>query len=1243
MPTQDKCPDNQLYLRLLRGELALFEVELVTSHLEQCPSCEKTVEELSGEDALLNEARAARLQQSGETGIPRGLIEQWYALSSQMTPVVTTINQDTPLGDRPEHYQFLAPGDRPDEIGRLGPYRVLGVLGAGGMGVVFQAEDVLLGRLVALKAIRPTLAVDSSTRERFLREARAMAAVKHDHIATMYQVGEDRGIPYMAMEFLEGETLESRVSRVGILSPIETVRIGREIAEGLAAAHARGLIHRDIKPTNIWLERRTRRDRDRDCETGRAESQTSEWPAPAAKQSAAAPGSPETDSFRVKILDFGLARAVSGDTDLTQTGAVLGTPAYMPPEQAEGEGVDGRADLYSLGCVLYRACTGKLPFAGKSKMAIWQAQALRDPTPPAQVNPAVPVELSKLILKLLARRVEDRPGSALEVAQALESLEGRLGQLGAEVEQQLTRMEQVDAPSQPRPALARSSVAEVNESAALPQSHPEVPRFQRRRSFALRGRWLPSARTVRIFATFGALVLVVGLGATQFYRLRVNNSSQSAEPTEELAYRVHASEGTQAPVPPPEPGAGDQASEIRSSKFISPPAPSAERGKGNPAENPQSKQQRDDPHSAQHFIQVATDNARSGNWPAVREALASLEKLAKKPDGQAGGLWSEKAPQFLTQVIEPAIRAERQWVQDNPQAPERRKQFAQLCALRGHLIYDHLDQELPGLNRKALEEAAAAYAEGANSYPAKDEVLANYLMWQGQLLMRDSPRNVARARKLADQATEAAPHCDAALFLEGLTLTSEGEETTDRKQALPYLDKAVNKLTQAIQVSASKQIAPELLPAYYEVRSRANVLRANYLHGAKGEQAIGTCREYLQQARADAEKVLKEIRPRNLTDAYIAQGNALEDLAWLCHEESLWDPALDAFGNAIRESHSLNPVPLVSHGRTNYKRFRYGSNKQSDLAAAEKDLATACDVSQLSHNKDAEAEARIWLGQVYLAMNDGVKAASSILQGIKLATGGWLGYSRHVVESEIATAASLKDPRQAFQLFAAAHEHCRLLRERNAGPRPELVDLLARSWVAEAKAYQRDGKPAEARTALDQALTAYDKELAGKHQANVEDVKLLLGRSLLVLSNPELEREDLKRDEASSVADALEAAKLSAEGKLDSGLKAQAYYQAGWGYYDKGLIDELDDSWSNALKNFREAISAAPANPDSWRWRNYAGMACLRLMLKSGRNTQTGQEYEQKARGYFTEVQNDPNATDSARKEAEAYLGKLSR
>ena len=150
---------------------------------------------------------------------------------------------------------FLAPPQADDELGRLGKYRILKILGHGGMGVVFQAEDPKLKRTVAIKAMLPTLAASASAGKRFLREAQAMAAVEHDHIVRIYQVDEDRGVPFLAMEFLKGEPLDERLKRDGKLPLAEVLRIGREIAEGLAAAHATGLIHRDIKPANIWLER----------------------------------------------------------------------------------------------------------------------------------------------------------------------------------------------------------------------------------------------------------------------------------------------------------------------------------------------------------------------------------------------------------------------------------------------------------------------------------------------------------------------------------------------------------------------------------------------------------------------------------------------------------------------------------------------------------------------------------------------------------------------------------------------------------------------------------------------------------------------------------------------------------------------------------------------------------------------------------------------------------------------------
>jgi serine/threonine protein kinase/DNA-directed RNA polymerase subunit RPC12/RpoP len=295
-----------------------------------------------------------------------------------------------PAGLSPEYYDFLAPAQDPGELGRLGPYRVLGVLGTGGMGVVFRAQDPQLERPVALKVMLPALAASPSAKQRFLREARAAAALDDDHIVQIYQVGEDRGIPFLAMQFLKGETLDALLRRVNHLPVPEAVRIGREIAEGLAAAHAQGLIHRDIKPANIWLE-------------------------------AAQAGSDRAG--RVKILDFGLARAVVPDQQITQSGAILGTPAYMSPEQSGGKTIDHRADLFSLGCVLYQTATGVSPFQSSDPVTTLIAVATEQPRPLREIDPAIPAELDDLVMRLLAKDPASRPGSAGYVVEALRSIE----------------------------------------------------------------------------------------------------------------------------------------------------------------------------------------------------------------------------------------------------------------------------------------------------------------------------------------------------------------------------------------------------------------------------------------------------------------------------------------------------------------------------------------------------------------------------------------------------------------------------------------------------------------------------------------------------------------------------------------------------------------------------------------------------------------------------------------------------
>ncbi|MCE9564231.1 MAG: protein kinase [Planctomycetes bacterium] len=288
---------------------------------------------------------------------------------------------------RSSEFPFLTPPQQFDELGRFGSYRVLGLLGTGGMGAVFRAEDPALRREVALKVMLPQFAGSPTAKARFLREARSQAAVEHTHIIAIHHVGEEGGIPFIAMPVLKGTSLADFLATNPVVPIGEAVRIAREIAEGLEAAHEKGLVHRDIKPANVWLEGRQQ---------------------------------------HVKVLDFGLARVeTNGDAAeaVTQQGAIIGTPAYMSPEQATGATVDGRTDLFSLGVVLYQMLTGQQPFVGRNTPAILVSVSTHHPQRPAELNPLVPASLDALTMRLLAKDIAERPPTADAVVEALRAVE----------------------------------------------------------------------------------------------------------------------------------------------------------------------------------------------------------------------------------------------------------------------------------------------------------------------------------------------------------------------------------------------------------------------------------------------------------------------------------------------------------------------------------------------------------------------------------------------------------------------------------------------------------------------------------------------------------------------------------------------------------------------------------------------------------------------------------------------------
>jgi uncharacterized protein (TIGR03067 family) len=300
-----------------------------------------------------------------------------------------------------EVLSFLAPPVRPDTLGRLGHYHVQAVVGKGGFGIVLKAFDEKLHRVVAIKVLDPELAVSAVARNRFIREARAAAAVSHEHVVAIHGIEEEHRPPYLVMQFVDGISLEEKLNRRGALGLREILRIGSQIACGLAAAHKQGLVHRDIKPANILLENGVE---------------------------------------RVKITDFGLAR-LSDDASVSQSGTVAGTPMFMSPEQATGESVDHRSDLFSLGSVLYLMAAGRPPFRAGTTLAVLKRVIDDEPTPVQQVNPEIPDWLAAIIARLHAKEAPARFQSAQELAELL-------GQHLAQVQQ----------PEPARPAADRLTV-----------------------------------------------------------------------------------------------------------------------------------------------------------------------------------------------------------------------------------------------------------------------------------------------------------------------------------------------------------------------------------------------------------------------------------------------------------------------------------------------------------------------------------------------------------------------------------------------------------------------------------------------------------------------------------------------------------------------------------------------------------------------------------------------------------------
>jgi len=343
--------------------------EEVTRHLSECAACQHELERLAAEQAEWSEVgsvlRRAAESNARKTHFPA-------------EPAAEHCEDAESAADFA--VDFLEPSPAPEAIGRLADIDILEVIGRGGMGIVLKGFQPELKRLVAVKVLDPHLAASGAARQRFAREAQAAAAIMHPNVMPIFAVHSTGKVPFLMMPYVACESLEQRIAREGPLELADILRIGTQTASGLAAAHAQGLVHRDVKPANILLNKGV---------------------------------------DRVMLTDFGLARAVD-DASLTRTGLIAGTPQFMSPEQARGDAIDARSDLFSPGSVLYTMATGRRPFRAETSFGILRRITDTQPRPMREVNSKIPDWLAAIVEKLHAKVPNARFASAEEVARLLE-------------------------------------------------------------------------------------------------------------------------------------------------------------------------------------------------------------------------------------------------------------------------------------------------------------------------------------------------------------------------------------------------------------------------------------------------------------------------------------------------------------------------------------------------------------------------------------------------------------------------------------------------------------------------------------------------------------------------------------------------------------------------------------------------------------------------------------------------------
>lgn len=369
MILQNEICSQQNLTCLLEDDQTSVEYQNALEHLERCANCQQRIEQLAANSEAWQSAKAVL---TSDEFIERIESTEDPCLWDHQ-PVVWSESMAS---------QLLAPASHPEMLGRIGRYDVERLIGSGGMGLVFKAYDTELNRFVAIKVLAPYIAGNGSARKRFAREARAAAAIVNDNVVAIHNVelnDNPEEAPFLVMKYIAGGSLQQRIDRDGPLDICEILRIGIQIARGLAAAHAQGLIHRDVKPSNILMDEGVE---------------------------------------RALLTDFGLARA-EDDACLTRSGFHPGTPHYMAPEQVLGQAIDARSDLFGLGGVLYAMCVGHPPFRAENSFAVLRRITDDHARPIRELNALIPDWMEEIVMRLLEKKREDRFESAEQVASLL--------------------------------------------------------------------------------------------------------------------------------------------------------------------------------------------------------------------------------------------------------------------------------------------------------------------------------------------------------------------------------------------------------------------------------------------------------------------------------------------------------------------------------------------------------------------------------------------------------------------------------------------------------------------------------------------------------------------------------------------------------------------------------------------------------------------------------------------------------